>query len=556
MRMRPILAGAMCLGLLAPTPALAQRLDRSDPPVAPAASTDQVIVTFRPSTGAAERARAVAAAGAVASRAVPALGPHTQVVRVRDVAASLRALKGRSSIVGAEPDVRRSGSRTPNDPYFGWQEPLAPYAGQTVHRWMRSESAWDRTVGSTGITVAVIDSGVAPHPGIVPNLLPGRDITNTAAPWSDSVNHGTPIAGVLGAVGDDAKDVAGFCWTCKVLPVKITRDSTGWAYDSDMAAGIRWAADQGARVINLSFAGPSSSNTLASAVQYAQGKGAVVVAAAGNDGTAAVNYPAGFPGVIAVGWSRGWATPDLRLGSNFGPWVDVAAPTSTTLENAPDGGTWGVQLVGGTSLATPAVVGTIALMLSVDPSLSVESITSTLCETAIPLTGTYSAGAYADHQVRCGQVDAGAAVARVAGAAAAPAPAPEPTPAPTSEPTPEPTVAPEPSPTPAPTPEPTVTSSPSPAPTTTVTTFSGSLNAKVRERSHVMTAGFGIVAATATFGKKCRALTVRATDSAGNSTSLSVPTGGRLEVWHTGGALTWTVSGCSTSYVLSVSHTV
>jgi hypothetical protein len=186
-------------------------------------------------------------------------------------------------------------------------------------------------------------------------------------------------------------------------------------------------------------------------------------------------------------------------------------------------------------------------MLAQEPTLTRQAIVDTLCSTAIPLTGKYSTGAYADHQVRCGQVDTAAAVAAVSAGQVS---TPEPSPTPTSSPSPEPEPTLEPEPTPSPSSEPVT----EPQPVTT--TFSGTLNNKTRERSHSLVSELAVATATLTFSKKCQSLTLRSTNATGQSLSVAVPSGGSLEVWHPGGSLTFTVSGCSTSYTLIVTTSV
>jgi thermitase len=165
------------------------------------------------------------------------------------------------------------------------------------------------------------------------------------------------------------------------MPVKIT--NSGSATYGDMASGIVWAADHGARVINVSYAGTSSSSTLDSAVAYAMNHGAIVVASAGNSGCNCPTYPASSPGAIAV------AASDQRDGletySNWGPWVQVAAPagdiTTTLIFN---GVPYTYAPAGGTSISAPVVAGILRLMLSYDPTATPTQLKNALFSMLIP----------------------------------------------------------------------------------------------------------------------------------------------------------------------------
>jgi thermitase len=135
-------------------------------------------------------------------------------------------------------------------------------------------------------------------------------------------NHGTYIAGVVGLAGANGVGNAGFCPGCRIMPVQVGADSG--AYLSDIATGLTWAADHGARVANMSWAGTSSSSTLQTAINYAHSKGLVLTAAAGNSNCNCPTYPAAYSGMLAVG---GTDNSGNKAGdSNYGSWVTLAAP--------------------------------------------------------------------------------------------------------------------------------------------------------------------------------------------------------------------------------------
>jgi len=185
------------------------------------------------------------------------------------------------------------------------------------------------------------------------------------------------------------------------MPIKVYNTSAG-AYQSNVASGITWAVDHGAKVINLSLAGTSDSTVLNSAVSYAISHGANVVAAAGDSGLNGnpKEYPARIPGVIGVAGSQ--QTDSLYSYSESGSWVDVAAPggQATTLNSG------SYLSVGGTSIAAPAVAGIVGLMLSVDPSATTSQVDNALFTTTQPLAGT--------RQVAYGRVNAYQALLAIA----------------------------------------------------------------------------------------------------------------------------------------------
>src|SRR3954453_11970151 len=153
---------------------------------------------------------------------------------------------------------------------------------------------------ATASRIAVVDSGVDPdHPEQADRLPPGRDyVGGDLDPRDDTIGdgrgHGTQVAGIAAAATDDARGIAGVGWGARILPVKVL-DRFGSGYDSDIAAGMTWAADQGADVINLSLGGAADSAVLRDAAAYAGSRVSVVVAAAGNDGGRSTSYPAAIP---------------------------------------------------------------------------------------------------------------------------------------------------------------------------------------------------------------------------------------------------------------------
>ena len=306
------------------------------------------------------------------------------------VAEAADALRADPAVAYVERDqVARIAAVTPDDPAYGDQWGLKKAGVDT---------AWQTTRGSAAIVVAVVDTGVKGLPDLAGRVLPGRDFVHDDNDAADDQGHGTMTAGVIAARGDNRTGIAGICWTCRILPVKVLgRDGSG-SY-SDIAQGIRWSADQGADIINLSLGGAADSQLLRDAVDYASGKGALVIAAAGNAGSAVPHYPAAIPAVLAVGAST---TTDRRYSwSNYGSsWVDIAAPGCNPAQ-ALNG------LVGqfcGTSSATPFVAGVAALLASTTPTPTAATMRTALTTSADGIAGTWVPQS-------SGRVDAAAALA-------------------------------------------------------------------------------------------------------------------------------------------------
>jgi serine protease len=458
------------------------------------------------------------------------LGPHTQAVRGQGLSSSelARRLRAVPDVEWAVVDERRRVLNLPNDPLFpDNQRTATPVAGQWYLRAPGSEvvsainavGAWSVTTGSPSITVAVLDTGARPeHPDLQGKLHPGYDFvdsdrdrsgrvtSNTTAndgdgrdsdptdpgdwtnanecgagePASSSSWHGTQVAGLIGAATNNGAGMAGVGWQTMVLPVRVLGRCGG--YDSDIIAGMRWAAglsqDVGvgtvvnvrnanpARVINMSL-GSEGSCTVANAPQYVQvfkemqDAGVVVVVAAGNDTGLKVSVPANCAGAIAVSGVRHIGS---KVGySNIGPEVALAAPagncvnlqgpclypllTSLNLgqrQPAGSGYSDSLDFTVGTSFAAPLVAGTVGLMLAVDPTLTPGKVREILQGTARPFPTSRPLAPGEEpvpacrapdgqDQLECfctsttcgaGMLDAGAAVARTL--ALRPAPAPDP----------------------------------------------------------------------------------------------------------------------------------
>ncbi|MBN1321428.1 MAG: S8 family serine peptidase [Thermoleophilia bacterium] len=299
----------------------------------------------------------------------------------------------------------------PNDPMY------PPSTQRSVGQWgpkrVGLPEAWDITTGSADVTLAVIDTGINPDIyDFSGRIVSPYSAINQSVDWpafEDHNGHGTAVAGVAVARGNDGQAMAGAAWNVSIMPVKISE--SGESDTTVLSQGIIYAADNGADIINISFSGGQSSQTLTAAVAYAVARGVVIVAAAGNQGESSVGYPAALPNVIAVGATdssdKRWVDSD-GLASNMGSDLDLVAPGKLILSYT-DAAPNSFGYYRGTSLSTPLVAGVAALMRSVDPALTPQHLTAILTTTADDL-GT----AGWDVEYGWGLVDAEEAVAQAA----------------------------------------------------------------------------------------------------------------------------------------------
>ena len=262
------------------------------------------------------------------------------------------------------------------------------YATQYGPVMMGFPAAWGSIgYGSSNVTVAVIDSGVRPtHEDLAgPRLLPGFDFVNNDATPDDTCGHGTHTIGTVGATSNNNLGVAGMS-QATLLPMKALQKATGLFGGGGcsgsyavIAQAIMKSADQGAKVISMSIGGGASA-TLLNAVNYAYNKGAILVAAAGNDGgTNSIDYPGAYPNVIAVAALD--STKNRASYSDGGSQLDIAAPGTNVISTF-NGGTSSYASMSGTSMATPHVAGAIALALSCAPNATQADVTNALYATA------------------------------------------------------------------------------------------------------------------------------------------------------------------------------
>lgn len=253
----------------------------------------------------------------------------------------------------------------PNYHYYALGIPNDPdYAKQWNLHNIHVERAWEDSTGS-GVTVAVIDTGVSRVPDLKQTkFLKGYDFVSDRIEATDDVGHGTHVAGTIAQSTNNNYGVAGIAYEASIMPLKVLGQDGGTV--ADIAEAIRYAADNGADVINMSLGGSGESNLMKEAIDYAYNKGVVIIAAAGNANQNAASYPARYPKVIGVSAldSGGIKAPY----SNFGAGIDISAPGGSEgaliLQNTIDPETGASVFTGyqGTSMAAPHVAGVAALV--------------------------------------------------------------------------------------------------------------------------------------------------------------------------------------------------
>jgi subtilisin family serine protease len=297
---------------------------------------------------------------------------------------------------------------------------------------IQAAEAWDIETGSSDVVIAIIDSGVDyTHPDLAANIwnnadeIPNNGIDDDANGYIDDIRgwdfwyndnnvtdcrgHGTFCAGVAGAVGNNGVGIAGVAWNCKIMPVQVLNES-GWGDPEVIAAGIRYATDNDAEVISISLGVYEDISIIKDAVNYAYSKGIFVVSAVGNDRLNEKLYPAAYENVTGVGMTN--QKDKVVFNSNYGEWVDIAAPgsliystypTYPVVGNVEDNAPLNYAFGGGTSYACPQVAGVAALLLSKDPSLTPDEVKALLCENVDQYTG--------DHYIGTGRLNAYKALA-------------------------------------------------------------------------------------------------------------------------------------------------
>jgi len=356
---------------------------------------DEVVVKFKDGVDFDREARGV---GGRVNRHEAALGVHVLKVPSGMVEKVVEALSRNPNVEYAEPNGVATIFVDPNDPYDNTTCYTTSKAG-CVTQWgwakIQAYQAWDVTKGAASVKVAVIDTGIdTSHPDL-PSVVAQKNFVNNTSKAEDDNGHGTHVAGTIGALTNNGVGVSGLNWNVSLMAVKALNRSGSGTYTA-IANAIRWAADNGAKVINMSLGGSSGSTTLQNAVNYAWNKGVVLACAAGNSGTSAKSYPGAYTNCIAVA-----ATDQSDAKASFSQygssWVDVAAPGVAILSTLPNSSVYlntaygyyqNYDALNGTSMATPHVAGLAGLVWATGKCTTASCVRSRIENNADAISGT------------------------------------------------------------------------------------------------------------------------------------------------------------------------
>src|SRR5437899_6257481 len=318
-----------------------------------------------------QQAEVIARNGGIEISSIPALRLHVIQVAPADLPQVLASYQADPQVANAEENKTRQSQAFPADPLY-------------LNQWSLPKIGWDLVFGNVTPTgsaiVAVLDTGVdAQHPDLAGNVIPGTSILDGSSGTTDPSGHGTWVAGIAAAQTNTLEGIAGVAYAgVRIMPVTVL-DANGLGQDSDVIAGVIWAADHGADVIVMAFSNPGFSQNLQDALDYAWSKNVVLVAATGNDALSTPTFPAGDRSVMGVSGTD--PNDTLVPFSSYGPSVFIAAP-ATDIQTTEIGDAYTV--ISGTSASAAIVAGAAAFMKAVDPTLSNGVIVGRLARMADP----------------------------------------------------------------------------------------------------------------------------------------------------------------------------
>ena len=369
--------------------------DEGSPLANAAYASDRIVVKFKEGLSPVHTAELHAGQGTTVVAEVPQIGVQILSVPPGEVETRIAAFRADPSVEYAEPDYIAQSTYEPNDPYYGDATQWGP---QKIF----APEAWDICAGDPNVVIAVLDWGVdLQHPDLqakmwtnadeIPNNgsdddgngyiddVYGWDFANDDNDPQDDYGHGSHVGGIAAAATDNGVGIAGVGFNSSIMAVKVGDGATGTAAYSDIAYGIMYAADNGAKVINLSLGGYAFSGFLEAVVNYAWDAGCVLVGAVGNNNVSDPFYPAAYDNVIGV---SGTDQNDAKASwSNYGPQVSVAAPGVSIYSTYWNSGSTYAHM-SGTSMAAPHVAGLAALLFAQDGTRSSATVRSLIEDNA------------------------------------------------------------------------------------------------------------------------------------------------------------------------------
>ncbi|MDP3973804.1 MAG: S8 family serine peptidase [Candidatus Daviesbacteria bacterium] len=285
----------------------------------------------------------------------------------------LEALNKNPRVEFAEPNYIITAQEVPNDPEYTANRQWA------VNK-IGLPAAYDISKGSSTTIVAVLDTGIAPHPDLEGKILPRFNFLTNTTDVAGTSGHSNNVSGIIGALTNNGVGIASVCPLCPILPLKVLDDSTLSGSYYNVAQAVIYATDHRAKVINMSLGGSGSDFTLKNAITYAWNKGLILAASAGNYNTSPILYPAAEPVVIAVGATD--QNDNRWSGSNYGEGLDMMAP-GVGVRSTTATGTY--AYVSGTSFASPFVAGLAGLIMSANPDLTNQQVVDIITSTTLDM---------------------------------------------------------------------------------------------------------------------------------------------------------------------------
>jgi hypothetical protein len=315
-----------------------------------------------------------------------------------DLINTMNKIKNISTVKNVEFNFKMQAFLVPNDSYYLDQWALNN-TGQAVSSGggnvgtpgcdVDAERAWNITTGNPNVVIAILDTGIdLDHPDLASELVAGYDFVNNDTNANDGNMHGTACGSIAAGTSNNGTGVAGVCWGCSLMPVKVLSDQ-GFGDFGDIVNGVIWASDNGANVISMSLGGGGFNSSFDNAVTYAHNNGTIVIAASGND-NGSISYPAAYEDCVSVGAmspcnerkSPSSCDGENFWGSNYGNGLDFVAP-GVRIHSATIGGY--TTTFNGTSSACPHAAGVAGLIYSMAPELSPDDVRAAMHATSVDI---------------------------------------------------------------------------------------------------------------------------------------------------------------------------